>query len=235
MKNNSYLECEKRWVFWLLMFVAGYFGAFAILLRGGAFCNAQTANLVILGIALGTGDWNKALYYLVPFASYIFGTIISEILGKKIKKVHLLRWDTFLILFETIVVFILGLIPEMAPVQITQIALNFICAMQYNTFRQAQGIPLATTFCTNHIRQMGSNFVKYLRHHDKKILEKWVMPATMLLCFIAGATISAFAGKLFQGKSIWGAALVLLFIFIKLAIADLTYEKNLLDKVPSGH
>ena len=27
--------------------------------------------------------------------------------------------------------------------------------MQYNTFRQAHGIPMATTFCTNHIRQAG--------------------------------------------------------------------------------
>ena len=44
---------------------------------------------------------------------------------------------------------------EDAPDQICQVALNFICSMQFNTFRQVQGVPAATTFVTNHIRQVG--------------------------------------------------------------------------------
>ena len=40
--EHEYLECEKRWVFLLLMMVGGFFGGFTYSIRGGVFCNAQT-------------------------------------------------------------------------------------------------------------------------------------------------------------------------------------------------
>ena len=48
--------------------------------------------------------------------------------------------------------------------------------MQYNTFRQAQGVPMATTFCTNHLRQIGIAIVKGARNssdenHVKRMKE----------------------------------------------------------------
>ena len=46
-KNRTYLECERQWVFALLIFVGGFYGSYTYLLRGGVFCNAQTANFVL--------------------------------------------------------------------------------------------------------------------------------------------------------------------------------------------
>ena len=89
--------------------------------------------------------------------------LLSEILPKKVKKSHVIRWDTLLIGVEILVIGVLGLIPDSAPYQISQVAINFICSMQYNTFRQAQGIPMATTFCTNHLRQLGIHLGKWLQ------------------------------------------------------------------------
>jgi uncharacterized membrane protein YoaK (UPF0700 family) len=45
--ENDYLECEKKTSFFILMFVGGFFGAFTFSVRGGVFCNAQTANFVL--------------------------------------------------------------------------------------------------------------------------------------------------------------------------------------------
>ena len=33
-RETEYLECERHWVFWLLMFVAGFYGVYTFLLRG---------------------------------------------------------------------------------------------------------------------------------------------------------------------------------------------------------
>ena len=55
--EHEYLECEKRWVFLLLMMVGGFFGGFTYSVRGGVFCNAQTANIVLLGLSLGRGQF----------------------------------------------------------------------------------------------------------------------------------------------------------------------------------
>jgi len=219
----------------LLIMAAGWFGAYTFVQRGGVFCNAQTANIVLFAIALGKLDIQRALYLLIPISAYFFGAFISEYLGKAVKKYNFLRWDTILIGIEIIVIIILGFLPEDAPDQICQVALNFICSMQFNTFRQVEGIPAASTFVTNHIRQTGSNFAKYLRHHDPKDGARLKLHGLLLIFFMAGAVLSTVLSKFMEYKSIWGSALILLIIFIGLARADLTYEKNKMDRVPHGH
>ena len=64
--GEQFLECEKVWVYHLLIMAAGWFGAYTFLLRGGVFCNAQTANVVLFAMALGNGEWSKAAYLLLP-------------------------------------------------------------------------------------------------------------------------------------------------------------------------
>ena len=157
MENNhkEYLECERHWVFALLIFVGGFYGVYTYLLRGGVFCNAQTANFVLFAIELGNFHWSKAAYYLIPMTAYMAGAFVSEAVSIKLTRVKFLRWETVLVAIEILFIIVLGFIPDSAPFQISQIAINFICSMQYNTFRQAEGIPMATTFCTNHVRQVG--------------------------------------------------------------------------------
>ena len=65
-----------------------------------------------------------------------------------------------LLLFEALICFLLGIMPASWPDQFCQLSLSFICAMQFNIFRKAEGIPMATTFCTNHIRQMGCHLTE---------------------------------------------------------------------------
>lgn len=84
-------------------------------------------------------------------------------MGKTIKRMHFLRWDTLLIALEMLAVVFLALMPAAWPDQICQVTLNFVCAMQFNTYRQMEGVPAATTFVTNHIRQIGSNLAKLVR------------------------------------------------------------------------
>ena len=234
-EDNIYLECEMPWVYWLLILVAGWFGAYTFLLRGGVFCNAQTANVVLLAMAIGGRDWTGAAYLIIPITAYFTGTFFSEYLGKSVKKFHFLRWDTVLVGIEVLVVIVLGLLPERAPDQICQVALNFICSMQFNTFRQVKGVPAATTFVTNHIRQVGSAAAKYIRHHDSEYAEKMKVHGALIVFFLLGGIAGTFFSGIFSYYSIWGAAIVLLIIFIRLAHADLSYEKELLTKVPHGH
>lgn len=234
-ERNFFLECEKHWVFWLLIAVGGFYGGYTFCVRGGVFCNAQTANVVLLGMEIGRAHWNRALYYLVPISAYFAGAILSEILGKKVKKRHVFRWDTILVGIEIPVCVFLGLLPKSAPDQICQVTLNFICSAQFNTFRQNEGIPMATTFVTNHIRQSGSNLVKAIRDGDKTASLRWKMHLSMLVFFLGGAILSTVLCTRFDVRAIFGAVPILAYTFVRLGIADRTYEKDLLDKTPRGH
>lgn len=230
-----YLECERKRTFSLLMMSGGMLGAFTYSVRGNVFCNAQTGNIVLLGMALGNGAFGKAAYYLIPILAYLLGTIVSEILPNFVNKNGIFRWDTLLVGFELLVTLLLGFLPEHAPYQISQIAINFICSMQYNTFRQAEGIPMATTFCTNHIRQTGIFLAKWVQKKDRSFLLRCLQHEKMLLLFLAGAAVSAFLCRFFLGKAVWGVSFLLLLVFSNLLYADLTKEKGMLDQVPKGH
>ena len=181
-------------------------------------------------------DWSRAAYLLIPISSYFIGTMVSEYLALKIKKYRKLRWDTILIGIEIITVIILGLLPSSVPDQVFQVTINFICAMQFNTFRQAEKVGMATTFVTNHIRQTGSFFVRWLRkRHEKKYLNRSLRHLCMILCFIAGAIFSTVLCAYFKDRGIWGALIFLVILQGDLLYADLVKEKELLDQVPNGH
>ena len=237
-KAKSFLTCERDWVYFTLIAVAGFWGAYTYLLRGGVFCNAQTGNVVLMGLALGHGEWSAALYYLIPISAYILGAFVSEFAPNPIKHRLFIRWDTVLILVEIVTVLALGFIPESAPVQISQVAINFVASMQYNTFRQAEGIPMATTFATNHIRQIGIGLAKEIQHRrtgNKAHREKLVKHSGMLLFFVVGAVVGTVFCRLFVGKAIWVTIIPLGVIFVTLLHADLTTEKNMVDQKPAGH
>lgn len=74
-----YLTCEKRWIYFALITVAGFWGAYTYLLRGNVFCNAQTGNVVLMGLALGAGEWKATLYYVIPISAYMMGAFLSEL------------------------------------------------------------------------------------------------------------------------------------------------------------
>lgn len=234
-KKAGYLVCESKSTFLLLMLNAGMMGAYTYNLRGNVFCNAQTGNFVLLAIELGKCEWMKALYYLIPISAYLAGAFISEIVPTPLKRLGLFRWDTLLIGLEAVVLFLMGLVPLNAPDQIVQVAINFIASMQYNTFRQAEGIPMATTFCTNHLRQVGIALAKLVRKHDQAAMTRGDFHALMLLTFVIGGAILTFSIRWLQEKAIWLALIPMGIVFVKLLYADLTIEHDLLEKKPSGH
>jgi len=234
-KGVPYLTCERWSVFFLLMVTAGIYGAYTFILRGGVFSNAQTGNLLQTGIYLAQGAWKKAAYYLIPFAGYVFGTLLSEWLPTPLKKRMAIRWDTLLVFIEIAVVIVLGFLPLSLPCQIAQLAINCLYAMQFNTFRQMEGIPMATTFCTNHVRQFGISLTKWIRKRDTQWAVRMWKHLSLLLAFIAGVTISTLACRFLGGYAILTALVPLGIVGARLLYADLKTEKDYLPLSPHGH
>jgi uncharacterized membrane protein YoaK (UPF0700 family) len=138
---------------------------------------------------------------------------------------------------EIIVVIFLGALPETAPYQITQVCINLICSMQYNTFRQAQGVPMATTFCTNHLRQVGIALCKTLRHRGEgREYYKRVFEHLGMLCvFIIGGVCATVLCKVLAGRALWVTLIPLVIVLADLLYADIRKEKGKLDLIPHGH
>lgn len=237
LHREFYLTCEKYYIFELLTIAGGMMGLYTYNLRGGVFSNAQTGNIVKMSMAVGLGKFREALYYFIPFLAYIVGTIISEILPQKVRDSHFIRWDTMLVGLEIVVLFLIGFMPLTWPDQIAQVLICFLCSMQFNTFRQAEGVPMATTFVTNHVRQIGISIARAIRHHEEEheARVKAVRHEKLILAFFAGGAIMTFASAHLGEKSIWLAIIPLSVCFVFLLRSDLIYEKAMLDITPHGH
>lgn len=218
-----YQEYEKRWIFRVLIFVAGFYGGYAMLVRGGAFSNAQTGNVALMAIELGKGNWQKALYFLIPISAYILGAMTAELMPRKLRDHGKLRWSTLLPLLEMVMVILMGFIPATAPHQICQIIINFTCAMQFHTFRSAEGDPMATTFCTNLIRQIGVGIAKTIddRENRRAHLQKAGVFAAMVFSFALGVIAATISTRWLGTYAIWLNLLPLAVIFVDLLRADL--------------
>ena len=262
LHKEFYLTCEKYYIFELLTVAGGMMGLYTYNLRGGVFSNAQTGNVVKMSAALGRGKWGECLYYFIPFIAYILGTVLSEILPEKVKQTHFIRWDTLLVGIEIVVLFLIGLMPFTWPDQIAQVVICFLCAMQFNTFRQAEGVPMATTFVTNHVRQIGISLARIIRHYEeeedrKEELEdrigihlakinrhhepeaearaKIAKHAKIIFAFMLGGVIVTALSQYLLERTIWLAIIPLSACFGVMLRSDLVYERTMLDLTPHGH
>lgn len=212
-------ESEKRWVFRLLIFVAGFYGAYTLGFRGGVFCNAQTANMALFAMSLGSGNWLKAAGYLLPLGTYLVGTVISEVLPGHFRRQ---RWPAVLMAIQIAAVIAVGFIPAAAPHQISQVIIVLICAMQSNTFRESEGLTMASTFCTVHFRQFGVNLTRTIRrdaaHPEAAALTK--AHGGMILCFMLGGVTAAVLGGWIGVRAIWFAAIPLAVLLTDFLRAD---------------
>ena len=192
---------------------------------------------MLLGIALGTRSWTSALYYVIPISAYALGAFISELIPDDVKHRFHIRWETILVAVEIVFVAVLGALPASTPVQVFQVSINFIASMQYNTFRNSEGVPMATTFATNHVRQLGIGLAKELhrRHGDtshRRVLKRHF---SMVLFFLAGKVLGAVACIFLGRRAVWVAALPYAIVFAAFLHADLTSEKEWLEHDPAGH
>ena len=74
-----------------MIIVGGFFGAYTFVLKGGVFCNAQTANFVMLAVQIGVNlvKWcrkrdievkDKLIKHLIMLAAFVIGGIASTVL-----------------------------------------------------------------------------------------------------------------------------------------------------------
>ncbi len=229
------LRCEQWSSYLLLVFIAGFFGAFTFLLRGAVFCNAQTFNFALCASALVAGDFSEFFYYFIPITAYFLGAFLSESAQGTIQKWLPIRWETLLMGIEFGAVLLLGFLPERAPHRISQVTINLIASMQYNTFRETRKVPMSTTFCTNHLRQIGINASHALFRHDREAVRRLEIHLKMVLCFFCGAFTGAFLSLRLLGRAIWVLLLPFAYLFIVFLKEDLHSAKEQTSLRPAGH
>lgn len=158
----------------LLAIVGGFLDAYTFVCRGEVFANAQTGNLVLLGIALTKRNPGQAITALLPILAFVLGVIFTE----RIKdiKVPSMTFATnaerIILIIEIIVLFIIGFIPTTVPNIFVTVPISFVSSVQIASFGKLIDSPYSTAMCTGNLRSASQAAYKAFIEKDKKLAFK---------------------------------------------------------------
>lgn len=195
----------------LLALVGGFLDAYTYLLRGGVFANAQTGNMVLMGVSLAEEKWGQAVYYLIPVVAFAAGVFMTNLLRKMLKKRGFLKFEHCILVFEMVLLFVIGFLPKEVPDAIINVTISFICSLQVNSFRKVREVPYASTMCTGNLRSASEKLFLFLIEGNKSAGKSCLHYFGIIALFIAGAAAGVLLVHEFYIKSIWICCGVLLF------------------------
>lgn len=199
-----------------MAFVGGFFGGYAILLRGGTFASAQTANMIELVLKLVEGDFSTVLLHIGILAIYIVMTALAAQLP------HLLGHDCrrICIIFEMIGVIGVGLIPLSVNHLLAIYPIFAMAAFQWGNFAGAKGYASSTIFSTNNLKQTVVSFTEYIRTGDRKMKDKAAFFGCTIISFHTGVAVSAVLSLIFSFHAAWFCLMPLTSAFILVTAAN---------------
>ena len=200
MKEEELQRSESFLVAALLALSGGLLDAYTYLSRGGVFANAETGNIVLLGIHLARREWGAARSYLAPILAFALGVLAAELV--KSRRFH---WRHFTLGAEIVVLLAASLIPQGQLDGLVNIMVAFVCAMQVEAFRKVRGYAFATTMCTGNLRSGTEALYCGVLHRDRTLIEKGACYYGVICCFIAGAALGTVLSGLFPQRAVLGA------------------------------
>ena len=196
-------------VLWLLLAMSGgCMDAYSYLFREQVFANAQTGNILLLGVNLSTGNFAVCFRYFCPILAFVLGIMLAYLICRLAGK-HVRTAKLLVVGGEIFVLFAVAFMPQSANV-IANAMISLACGMQLECFGEFMGRRAATTMCIGNLRSMVHNAMDFAFGKDKVHRKNAVFFAVTILFFTIGAVI----GNLFvQGLgtyAIWGSCAILL-------------------------
>lgn len=198
----------------ILAAAGGYLDAYTYLVRGGVFANAQTGNIVLLGINIAKGCYSKILQYLLPIIAFSVGILIAEALKGTLNKNRFIHWRQISIAVEIILLFSAAFIPYGKHNIIVNTIISLVCALQVESFRVINGSTVATTMCTGNLRSATQLLFIGMSTKNKLAIKQCLNYYGIILFFIIGAIAGALITNHFGTKSIFACCILLFIPFI---------------------
>ena len=141
MNKTAWQKSESMEMGILLALTGGILDAYTYLTRGGVFANAQTGNIVLLGVYLAQGEYSRAARYVIPIAAFAVGVIIAELIKQRFKTQGntAFHWRQIVILIEVILLAGVAFLPQSMNM-LANVMVSFICSLQVQTFRKIHQI-----------------------------------------------------------------------------------------------
>ena len=212
----------------LLAATGGFLDAYTYVARGRVFANAQTGNLVLLGLRAFEAD-PQALRYLVPVCAFVLGIVLSEFLKARKRALHPVNWRQAVLGVEALVLVAAAFLPE-AWNNLVNAGISFACAMQVQAFRKVNGYAFASTMCIGDLRSGVEAFCIWRKTHEPRAKDRMVRYFGIIFLFALGAGLGSKSAAQLGGRAIWISCCFLLVSFALMFIREELEENPIIEK-----
>lgn len=177
----------------ILAISGGYMDAYTYLVRGEVFANAQTGNIVLLGIKIIDGKIAETVNYLIPILAFAAGILMAELIRNKESLFQRADWRQIVLFMEISALIIAAFLPVGSMNTPANILISFVSALQMGSFRYVNGNAFVSTMCTGNLRSGTQCLYHHVFRGDKAMKTRWMHYYGIIFFFIAGAAIGAWA------------------------------------------
>ncbi len=193
----------------LLAFAGGYLDVYTYLSRGGVLANAQTGNIVLLGLHLTRGNWGAVIRYCIPIAAFVAGILLASLIRSRLRHTAI-QWRQWVLLAEIAVLFGVGFIPGGEWDVPANSLVSLVCALQVVSFQKVEGISYASTMCTGNLRSGTTALYQFWQSRSRQDLLNFVRYYGIIFFFLLGAGAGTLLTGLWGTHGVWFCLLPLL-------------------------
>lgn len=194
----------------LLAIVGGFLDAYTFVGRGGVFANAQTGNVVLIGMEVATGEWGQVVLHAIPILAFMIGVVVAEMIKKPSMRLFIPDSERAVLILEIAVLFIIGFIPYTSPDIIVTVAISFVSSVQVSSFRKLVGYTYNTTMITGNLRSATQEAYFAFTNKDNESARRAIRYSTINLSFLAGAILGGLLTSFIGVKAVWVAVIILI-------------------------
>ncbi len=218
MKKRGQMSDSRRLAL-LLAVSGGLMDAYTYIFRGKVFANAQTGNILLLGVNLSEGNYQKAFQYFFPVIAFALGIVLSEFVHRFCVEDGIFHWRQLTILLECMILFFVGFFPVTYNL-IANALVSLACGIQVESFRKVKGNASATTMCIGNLRSGTQALCDYIFTKDKAYLSKSIIYYGIILAFTLGAVLGNLLIDFWEQKTIWCSSILLFATFLLMFIPE---------------
>lgn len=186
MGKQIYQISESVRIGILLSLSGGFMDAYSYIERGKVFANAQTGNILLMGVNLSEGQYIEALHYFFPILAFVCGIALADII--RIKKISSIHWRQVSVIVEAVILLCVAFIPHDFNLLANSLT-SLACGIQVESFRKVHGTSIATTMCIGNIRGGTQSLCQFFLQKERSYLKESCLYFIIIICFVIGAII----------------------------------------------
>ncbi len=182
--------------------VGGYLDAYCYVSHGHVFANAQTGNIVLLGLALANGSPTAAFSHLPPILTFIAG-VLGTLWIHESKSFQAARLRTIGACTELAVLVALFLLGPETPNSLVVPSIAFVAAVQVTSFQAVSGWKFNSAMTTGNLRATLNALVLWrARKNPAQNRKTFMATGAICLFFALGALLGGLCSHFFPRQAL---------------------------------